>query len=55
MRFGEPHRSAGKELDDNFAAADVGVEMRNGRAGVVARYGSETNLTDTLAAHRVSL
>jgi len=53
--LGEPDRSASKEFDDDFAAADVGVEVRNGGAGVVARDRSETNLTDALTAHRLSM
>ncbi len=51
--FGEANGASCEEFDDHFAAANVCVKVRESSAAVVARDGSETNLTDALAPYRL--
>ena len=51
VSFGEPDGTLGEEFDNDFAAANVGVEVRNLRAAVIARDGTEADLTNASAPH----
>ncbi len=51
MRTGETYGAGRQELDDNFAATDIGVKMRNGRARMIARDGAESDLADPSTSH----
>ena len=51
MRTGETYGTGRQEFDDDFSATDIGVKMRNRRARMVARDGSESDLADPSTSH----
>lgn len=55
MRSGEPHVAVREQFDNDFAAADICVEVSDGGAEVVTRDSSESDLPDAPAPHALTL